>query len=381
MKILNYIIFCLALFLVLSGFPAVRANAAAQAPITRSQAEKRALDMINLSWQYTITSNGTIPAYSSIVTQPSQLSSLKEGTLTGIPYDWGGSDSLDFSSAGAPWSNFLDAVERGAYAGNVNITSGYGYIPGTAGIDCSGFVQAVFNIKDSKLSTYTLFNNYFVKINLSDIKHMDILDRPSDHVVIFDRWGTLNGVYGAFTYESTPDTALGGIQGTKKYFLSMDEINNGYIPGRYVNIVDDSQNLPYPVNAGVFARITNVNEWANFRSAPSTGSSLQGTIPLGTILYLIDYQAGWYQVSYNGQVGWVWGNLIGSIPSGKYVSINGAYCLNIRISPSSSSSIAGTLGQNQYAEVLGYSQDGAWFRININGITGWAYSKYLRYIY
>lgn len=375
--------------------PTQSVSAASQQSITRSDAEQRALNMINLSWNYSADKNGTLPSgYSASITQPSQFTNLTSVTATGIPYDWGGQDSLDSNSYDSPWGNFIDAVNKGAYTGNVNTEAGYGYIPGTAGIDCSGFVQAAFNVKDSKLSTSSMFDTYFTKINLNDIKHMDILDKPYDHVVIFDKWGTLNGVNGAFTYESTPDQTYGGIQGTKKYFISMDEINKGYIAGRYVNIVEDSSstpptsnttgstsNIPHPVDAGIFAKITNVTTAANFRSKASTDSSIIGTIPKDTILYLIDYSSGWYQVSYNGQTGWVWGNLITSIPTGKYVAINKVYQLNIRNTPSTSGTIVGYLSQNQYAEVIDYSSDGKWLKIRINGIEGYASGAYLNYIY
>jgi Bacterial SH3 domain. len=359
----------------------VKANAAAQAPISRSQAEQRALNMINFRWTYASMNDNMSSQYSQLVTRPSQFNNAEGTSMTGIPYNWGGTDSLDSYSLNAPWVNFADAINKGAFAGNVNIESGYGYIPGTAGIDCSGFVQSVFNIKDSKLSTSTLFNNYFIRISLSEIKHMDILNKPYDHVVIFDRWGTLNGVNGAFTYESTPDTALGGIQGTKSYFISMDEINNGYIPGRYVNIADDSTAFPHPVNSGVFAQVISVNEWANIRQNPSTSSPVIGTIPKSQIMYLAHYNSGWYQINYNGHSGWIWGSLVGSIPSGQYVAVKDVYYLNIRSSAGSSSQIIGVLGKGQYAKVLDYSKDGLWYKISVNGMQGWAYSKYLNYIY
>lgn len=398
-----------ALFSILFGITTIAApvyNVSADAvpsSITRSQAEQRALNMINLTWTYSKDKNGNIDSTNAnSVTQPNQFVNLTTAQVTGIPYDWGGEDSIDSNSEGAPWTNFLDAIKDGAFAGNVNTTAGSCYVPETAGIDCSGFVQSVFNIHDSKLSTSTMFDRYFTKINLSDLKHMDILDRPGDHVLIFDKWGTLNGISGAFTYESTWDQIFGGIQGTKRYFVTMDDINNGYIPGRYVNIIDDSQNstptpapnqpsaptlAPIPnqnqssVTAGIFAQITNVNNDANFISKPSTTSAIVGAIPKGTILYLIDSSSGWYQVNYNGQIGWVSGTLVTPIPSGKYVTIHNAYQLNIRSNPSSSSSVVGVLSQNQYAQVLDYSIDGNWIKISINGVQGYAYSKYLSYIY
>jgi len=75
-----------------------------------------------------------------------------------------------------------------------------------------------------------------------------------------------------------------------------------------------------------------------------------------------------YQISYKGKTGWIWGELIEAIPSGKYVTLKNAYQLNIRNNPCFSGSIIGVLSQNQYAEVVGYSTDGQWLKIRINGI-------------
>lgn len=348
-------------------------SASVQTPLTRYQAEQRAMNMIDLSWTYDSSKNSAIDSsYSASVTLPAQFANVASAQETGIPYDWGGQDGLDSNSISSPWSNFVDAISKGAYAGNVNTTAGSQYVPGTAGIDCSGFVQAVFDIHDYKISTSTMFDKYFSKININDIKHMDILDRPGDHVVIFDKWGTLNGVSGAFTFESTPDQTLGGIQGTKKYFLTMNDINNGYIPGRYINIMDSNT-----LAVGTAAQISNVTYAANFRDNPSTSANILSTIPKGTIANLIDYNNGWYKLKYNNQVGWVWGNILSSVPSGQYAYVINAYQLNIRTNPSTSSSILGTITQGQYAKVISKSADGNWILININGIQGYSSSKYL----
>lgn len=382
--------------------PIQHVNAASQTPITRSQVEARALSMINFTWNYSSAKNGVIdPKYASSVTKPAQLANVINGQFTGIPYNWGGLDSQYSISTNAPWTSFADAVEKGAYTGNVNAEAGMGYVPGTAGLDCSGFVQAAFDIKDWKLSTSTIFNTYFQKIALSDLKHMDILNKPGSHVVIFDAWGTWNGIEGAYTYEATPDQTRGGIQGTKRYFISMKDINNGYIPGRYVNIVEDpattapsttvtyasttpllsTTTIPHPVDAGKFAQVANVTYSANLRASASTTAAIVGTVPKGTILYMINYSNGWYQVNYNGTVGWIYGTRITPIPSGKYVTFTGSSYLNIRANPSTTAAVLGTMVKNQYAEVLGYSADGQWYKISINGIKGWGYKTYLNYIY
>lgn len=366
--------------------PIQKVDAATQTLITRSQVEARALSMINFKWDYSSARNGVIDSkYASLVTKPAQLANVSAGQATGIPYNWGGLDSQYSTSMNAPWTSFADAVNKGAYTGNVNTEAGYGYIPGTAGIDCSGFVQAAYNIKDWKISTSTMFNTYFKKIALSDIKHMDILNKAGEHVVIFDKWGTYNGVYGAYTYEATPDQTRGGIQGTKKYFMSMQEINDGYVPGRYIYLAEDTApaptTLPHPVNEGTFAKVTNVVYAASLRGTPDDNSIQIGIVPKDTVAYLIDYSNGWYQVNYNGNVGWIWGDFVTSIPSGKYVAFTGSNYLNIRANPSTSATVVGTLARNQYAEVIGYSADGLWYKISINGVQGWAYKAYLSYIY
>ncbi len=391
MKKFSYMLLALAVVTTTIVSPFKQVNAAVQTSITRSEAEQRALNMINLNWTYSNIKNSNLSAnYLQFVTQPTQFNNVTTSQVTGIPYNWGGSDSLNSNSYNAPWTNFLDAINNNAYAGNVNTDAGYGYIPGTAGIDCSGFVQASFNISGYKLSTSTLFNEYFTKINLSDIKHMDILDKPGDHVVIFDKWGSRNGVSGAFTYEATPDQTYGGIQGTKQYFITMTELNSGYIPGRYINLIEDTQ-TPAPTPAPIqttpaipsngFAQVSNVSFYANFRLAPSTSSSLLGTIAKGTILHLDEYSSGWYKTSYKGQIGFVYANLVSAIPTNKYVALNNVSMLNIRSLPSTSGSILGVISTNEYAEVIGSSIDGNWYKIKINGIEGWSSKKYLNYIY
>lgn len=426
----------------LVGIPAYKARAAVQTPIVRSQVEQRAVNMIDLAWTYSADKNSNIdPKYASNVTLPKQLQGVTTAQFTGIPYDWGGIDGIDTYSYQAPWINFLDAINKGAFTGNVNTNAGYGYVAGTAGVDCSGFVQAAFNIKDYKQSTSTLLNNYFQTINLSDLKHMDILDKPGDHVVIFDKWGTFNGIDGAFTYEATPDQTYGGIQGTKRYFISMKTINTGYIPARYVNIADDttsqttsstttstssststtstssSSTTSTPTTStssttatgttstttssstavtststtsttaaaptfkvGGYAQVANVTSYANLRANPGTSYSLITIVPKGTILKLMNYTDGWYQVSYNGQTGWIWGNTLGAVPAGQYVTVNGVYQLNIRLTPSSTAQILGTLTQGQIAQKIDQTTDGSWYKININGIQGWSSSKYLAFI-
>lgn len=365
--------------------PFHKASAAVQTPITRSQVEQRAISLVDLKWTYSADKNSNIdPQYASSITLPKQFQGVTAAQFTGIPYDWGGIDGIDTYSYKAPWISFLDAVNRGAFTGNVNSKSGLGYVAGTAGMDCSGFVQAAFNITDYKQSTTTLLNNYFTKIDINSLKHMDILDKPGDHVVIFDKWGTLNGINGAFTYEATPDQTYGGIQGTKRYFISMNTINSGYIPARYNYLADDtttqSTTSTPKFTVGGYAQVSNVTSYANLRVNPGTSYAILTTVPKGTILKLNNYSNGWYQATYSGKTGWISEIVLGAVPINQYVTVSGVYQLNIRITPSSTAQIVGTLVQGQYAQKLDQTSDGGWYKISINGIQGWSYSKYITYI-
>lgn len=411
--------------------PVIKTSAAVQTPITRSQVELRAISMVDLTWTYSADKNSNIDTkYASSVTLPKQLQGVTTAQITGIPYDWGGIDGVDTCSYNAPWTSFLEAVNKGAFTGNVNSTGGLGYVTGTAGMDCSGFVQAAFNIHDYKQNTTSLLNNYFVKIDMGSLKHMDILDKPGDHVAIFDRWGTMDGLYGAFTYEATTDQYHGGIQGTKRYFLSMNTLNSGYIPARYINIVEDAAsqsgetgdagtttdgsaaqttNISGTASAGTtgnpmdstgitsstgtttssataqfkvggYAQVSNVTTCANLRSNPGTSYTVLNTISKGTVLKLTNYSEGFYEVTYGGQIGWIKGSTLGTVPAGQYVTVSGVYQLNIRISASSTAQILGVLTQDQIAQRLGQTPDGSWYKITINGITGWSSSKYLTFI-
>jgi SH3-like domain-containing protein len=246
---------------------------------------------------------------------------------------------------------------------------------------------------------------------------MDILDKPGDHAVIFDKWGTLNGVSGAYTYEATTDQTYGGIQGTKRYFISMKTIDSGYIPARYKYLASETSSQPTtnttttttttdttttapatttgttttstatPSTAttpkfkvGGYAQVSNVTSYANLRANIGTSYAILTTVPKGTILNLTDFSNGWYKVTYNGQTGWISEITLGTVPANQYVTVNGVYQLNIRMTPSSTAQIVGTLVEGQYAQKLSQTSDGGWYKISINGIQGWSYSKYLTYI-
>jgi SH3-like domain-containing protein len=220
---------------------------------------------------------------------------------------------------------------------------------------------------------------------------MDILNKPGYHVAMFDKWGTKNGVYGAYTYEATTNQYYGGIQGTKRYFMSMNAINSGYIPGRYINVIDGTAQptATTPVAAsslksGIFAQTKSTSAAVALKSNASDSSTTVANIPRYTIIYLNKANLGWYQVNYNGKSGWIKGINVTNIQAGAYITTKDVYQLNLRSMPNAVSYINGVMIANKFARVIGYSNDGQWFNIkllNSTGTQGWVNKKYVNYIY
>lgn len=137
---------------------------------TRAQIANRANTMVNSLWywhnSYNVYSSGA--PRNTVV--PVQLQGLPEGgAVVGVPYTWGGYDSTGFSDgAGSHSDNMLWTQWDGStgainyyYPGNgplIGSTGGDGsYAPGSAGIDCSGFVYAAAGYTaNPKKGTYSL---------------------------------------------------------------------------------------------------------------------------------------------------------------------------------------------------------------------------------
>lgn len=202
----------------------------------RSTAYKRGMDMINYVWEYNHIKNSIVN--NEEITMPRYLK--KDGLVSGIPYCWGGYIALDISNQ-PQVKNFQDAIIKGYIAGNINTSEGYK--PLTAGLDCSGFVSAVFKLP-VKASTETL-EDYFYPIKLEDLKPMDILNSKKNHVFIFlkesaDKKGmiVMEATTGKnITFDRT-------IINYRSYEDIKKDVESGvYVPMRFKKIVDDDVKL------------------------------------------------------------------------------------------------------------------------------------------
>ena len=104
--------------------------------------------------------------------------------MLGVPYDWGGNDSLE---------QFDDKIKRGFIAGNIGGTFwSAGSRRVTAGVDCSGLVSNVWHL-DHHAGTYELPD---LTDPVDQLHHMhigDVLLLPDHHVALYREQVDLDG--------------------------------------------------------------------------------------------------------------------------------------------------------------------------------------------
>jgi LPXTG-site transpeptidase (sortase) family protein len=142
------------------------------------------------------------------------------------------------------------------------------------------------------------------------------------------------------------------------------------------------------------------------REAPSVNASQIGLIPWGTIVSLVsvDSSGQWYQVNYNGVLGWAhagWfevynGGVAPTAPtaaSGPATSATASSTtattvgtvmaignVVIRSRPSTAGIVLGQIGWGETAALLGVDASGIWYQINYNGTVGWAHSGWFEIV-
>jgi hypothetical protein len=202
----------------------------------RSEAYRRGMEIINYVWIYNADINGV--ESKGNVALPNYLKGVKQLKISGLPYCWGGYTSLDISDK-PDVKNFGEAIKKGYTAGNVYCLGNYKNL--TAGLDCSGFVCAVYKIPE-KYGTDNL-NNYFNIINVKDLKPMDILNCRDKHVFIY--LGETTDKKGIITMEASYDKSSKNSEKTLINYRSWASITKGndgkpYIAMRYKGIINDN---------------------------------------------------------------------------------------------------------------------------------------------
>ena len=177
----------------------------------------------NLSWVYNSTknSNTSVTADPSKVSQPGWITQNADGknhTLSNVPYCWGGWNA----------ESYVSNINNGKYAGNVTTTAP-GYVSGTVGMDCSGYVSVAFDLP-YKHGTSTLSSCFTQISNTGNVQAYDILNKSGSHVMIVVRTYMQNGVRYVDTYEEAKSPGK-IVYRTGRNYQSL--LNSGYVPMRY----------------------------------------------------------------------------------------------------------------------------------------------------
>ncbi|MBO3311618.1 C40 family peptidase [Clostridium perfringens] len=144
-------------------------------------------------------------------------------------------------------------------------------------------------------------------------------------------------------------------------------------------------------------QVINVSTNLRIRKSPSTSSDVIGYLTNGEIFNIDGKEGSWYKINANGKVGYIHGdyvkevsgnsnsssnnsgsnsNLDTSLAGKKGTVVNVSTSLRIRQSPSTSSSVVGSLRGGQTFEIKGKS--GSWYYINSNGLTGYIHGDYVQ---
>lgn len=199
------------------------------ATVDRLNALWRADGCIDQYWDYN-TANGQHSSRTDVKKPdylvPVPYGTLMNGSLSGIPYCWGGYDSVYTSSTPSTWSTFSDAMMQGYLAGNILATGTYK--AGTAGTDCSGWVASNVGWGYPRPDGWGIRGqSYLIPADL--LETMDVLNDAHSHILHFVGF---SGIGNVATKECTTGFASGQPHEKTKNFTRTWAwlATNGYEP-------------------------------------------------------------------------------------------------------------------------------------------------------
>jgi uncharacterized protein YgiM (DUF1202 family) len=124
--------------------------------------------------------------------------------------------------------------------------------------------------------------------------------------------------------------------------------------------------------------ITYINQWA-----ASTGQTYTATVPLnaGQHVFLVEF----YEAGGNASLSYEFG-LPGAviqptqppILTGAYITVTGAFRLNVRNVPSAiNTTILTKINRNESYSIVGRNSNSSWWQINVNGTIGWVNARFV----
>ena len=173
----------------------------------------------------------------------------------------------------------------------------------------------------------------------------------------------------------------------------------GYVSATYVKTSTTGSSSNSDIAMSATGKVhTGEGIGLNLRQNPSTSSSIVTVMPENATVTIVAKNGSWYKVNYNGKTGYAHGDYItlnsssnnnNSSSNSGTSSNNGDVAmsatgkvytgegvgLNLRQSPSTSSSIVTVMPEN--ATVTITAKNGAWYKVNYNGKTGYAHGDYI----
>ena len=127
-------------------------------------------------------------------------------------------------------------------------------------------------------------------------------------------------------------------------------------------------------------QVVNVTSILRIRESASTSSSVLGTMGNGRTFDIISKSGSWYQIKYNGIIGYVHGDYVKEIAASSAISTKGKVYnvstnLRVRSESSTSSSILGYLINNTEVNIVG--SEGQWYKIQYNSGYGYVSKEYI----
>ena len=172
----------------------------------------------------------------------------------------------------------------------------------------------------------------------------------------------------------------------------------GYVSSQYIKVVDNESSEEKPVepekpSVSVNKQgIVKVNSALNMRSGPGSNYGVIGTLRNNDKVEIIKEVDGWYEIKFNGKVGYVSSQYIKVVdnesseekpvePEKPSVSVNKQgivkvnSALNMRSGPGSNYGVIGTLRNNDKVEII--KEVDGWYEIRFNGKVGYVSKSYI----
>ena len=184
------------------------------------------------------------------------------------------------------------------------------------------------------------------------------------------------------------------IDGVKKKY--------GYVSKDYISIINENPNdeekpvEPEKPSVSVNKQgVVKVNSALNMRSGPGSNYGVIGTLRNNDKVEIIKEVDGWYEIKFNGKVGYVSSQYIKIVdnesseekpvePEKPSVSVNKQgvvkvnSALNMRSGPGSNYGVIGTLRNNDKVEII--KEVDGWYEIKFNGKIGYVSSQYIKIV-